>query len=108
MRLIDADALISTIVSVESEIAKKTPYEEHLFSVMAKRQHEIIDIIADAPTIDAVEVVRQATGHWNEDDDGIWCSNCETFLYFDENLKRGEKFFDYCPDCGARMDEHNG
>ena len=58
MRLIDADALMREIVSVESEVAKRTPYEEHLFRVMAERQHEILDTITNAPTIDAVEVVR--------------------------------------------------
>ena len=76
MRLIDADELISTIVSVESEIAKRTPYEEHLFSVMAKRQHEIIDIIADAPTIDAVEVVRcKDCKNWHEWENGAGSCN---------------------------------
>ena len=68
MRLIDADALMREIVSVESEVAKRTPYEEHLFRVMAERQHEILDTITNAPTIDAVEVVRCKDCYYAEDD----------------------------------------
>ena len=52
------------------------------------------------PTIDAVEVVH---GRWIPKEDGFWrkqiliCSNCEA-----RNALNYE--FNYCPNCGAKMD----
>lgn len=37
------DECINTIVGTQSQIALNEPYDEHLFTVMADRQHEIID-----------------------------------------------------------------
>lgn len=36
-------------------------------------------------------------GHWITEDDGFWCSKCHAYANW---LRR-----DYCPDCGAKMDE---
>ena len=55
------------------------------------------DDIADAPTVDAVEVVH---GRWIICSDGYfpYCSECKT------EPKHGE-MTNYCPNCGAKMDE---
>lgn len=39
------DDVINEIVSVKSEVAEKEPYDDHLFTVLAQRQNEIIDLI---------------------------------------------------------------
>ena len=52
MRLIDADALITTIQGTESEIAKNFPYDAELYTRMANRQREIIGIVEQMPTIE--------------------------------------------------------
>ena len=62
MRLIDADALITTVQGTESEVAKNSPYDAEWYTRMADRQREIIGIVErmptiEQPTIDAVEVV---------------------------------------------------
>ena len=67
-----------------------------------------VDDIEDAPTVDAVEVVH---GRWElyGNDDGCgssyFCSSCHGS--FDEDLfyMYGQyRHFNYCPNCGARMD----
>ena len=50
-----------------------------------------------AESVDAVEVVH---AHWN--DDGR-CTNCDWYMPFDCNGNAVES--DYCPVCGAKMDE---
>lgn len=83
MRLIDADELYP----IELDLMLAVPYED----------------IKDAPTIEA-EIVRY--GHWEQIDvqpyfrkhyynSDICCSVCHT---------RGNLKYNYCPNCGARMD----
>lgn len=58
-------------------------------------QRGIIEAIDREPTIDPIK-----HGHWTAEEDSYmswWiCSNCNTH----EMMKS-----DYCPDCGAKMDE---
>lgn len=35
--------------------------------------------------------------------DAMYCSECENEAYWDTDY--GQQLFDYCPNCGARMDE---
>ena len=51
----------------------------------------IKDTIARQPTVDAVK-----HGHWDEEMGGYVCSLCEGFSDYATN---------YCPHCGAKMDE---
>lgn len=39
------DDCINEVVSTISQVVMNEPYEEHLFSVVADRQHEIIDLL---------------------------------------------------------------
>ena len=104
-RLIDANKLITTIQGTTSEVARTAPYDPEWFTRLAQRQFEIIRIIDEAKTVDAVEVVH---GRWEfshtttvEKYEVVKCSNCghEAFaiaIY----VKEGN----YCPNCGAKMD----
>ena len=55
----------------------------------------VIGAIEQAPTIDAVPVRH---GRWNCDMSGAWCSVCGEY-------SEGE--WNYCPNCGAKMDGEN-
>ena len=77
MRLIDADALIELLND------NGVPYNA-----------DVNYFITNAPTIDAVEVVP---GHWIDCDGYRECSKCG-WLHAHNRLN-------YCPICGAKMDE---
>lgn len=64
------------------------------------RQNEIIDYINEQPTADVAPVRH---GRWieNEYDSIFECSECG-YSFENEGYKH---FFNYCPNCGARMDE---
>ena len=70
-----------TIKAIESETYRHD-YLDH-----------VIDIIEYIPSADVAPVRH---GRWEEYGKTWWCSECgfETWLRWD-----------YCPDCGARMDE---
>ena len=56
--------------------------------------------IEEAPTVDA-EPVRH--GHWVDEIGMILCSECgDAWGTEDEEMVRS---FNYCPNCGAKMDE---
>lgn len=85
MRLVDAN-----------KVMKLIPTEEYNARM----------VIANAPTVDA-EPVRH--GHWNEAKDGtLWCSVCISTGPYDEDswgYVINAPHYDYCPNCGAKMDE---
>lgn len=102
MRLIDADDLKdwSEIVPLtEDGGIDINDFEEKLKSM---------------PTVDAVPVRH---GRWIKGSetkmikknrylilaDAMYCSECENEAYWDTDY--GQQLFDYCPNCGARMDE---
>ena len=110
-RLIDANALVETIVNTPSEVAQFHTY--NVLSSLAERQHEILNIIDEQPTVDAVEVVH---GRWIDRYGGKYaipaydCSECKKSapLMHDMdmlgNWKARQFFANYCPNCGAKMD----
>ena len=95
MRLIDADVLIEEALT------------EGAYGYVDAKQ------IADAPTVDAAQVVH---GHWiigvNNDDFDVKCSKCEWTDTFEvagiAAVERIAKAMHYCLNCGAIMDEVNG
>ena len=98
-QLIDANALITTIQGTASEVARTSPYEPEWFTRLAQRQFEILGIIDEAPTVDAVEVVH---GEWVVCGDGEYvpfmCSACgKTTSWYHAQTAN------YCPNCGADM-----
>ena len=104
MRLIDAEALEESIEQIDQyhlarngEMAKGATSENGWY-----KEQDIYNAIEEAPTIEAKPVVH---GRWiSKNPHGYeWifvCSNCD---YID-----GYPFNDrsnYCPNCGAKMDE---
>lgn len=88
MRFIDADELKKSIE--EDEELKSNSLAYLLMNLMTC-------YIDDAPTIDA-EPVRH--GHWVICSDGYYpyCSKCK-------QEPSGKNMTNYCPNCGAKMDE---
>ena len=94
MRLIDADALIQ----------KRNHAKAYATDMYVIGQGYVMD----APTIDAVPVVR---GEWVKSDDykgWLVCSACRD-CYVDNAWVNGKKWR-HCPNCGAKMESevHNG
>ena len=85
MRLIDADALIKTLGIGDMPI--RLTYE-----------------INNAPT---VEVVPVRHAKWTRENNyGTWkCSECGCKVQRANPLKGNIWNYNYCPNCGARMDE---
>ena len=91
-KLVSADALLNQINS---------PYTEYPVIIQIRRA--IREMIEDAPAVDA-EPVRH--GHWKYGEEGTYgkpyghyeCSECGERLAHKEN---------YCPHCGAKMEEHS-
>lgn len=95
MRLIDADALL------ESGISAEYGYNDNGLLLIPMR--DVTNSIRNAPTIDA-EPVRHGRWLYNyyptvwygHGEPPEWvCSECE---------ERAYNTYDYCPNCGAKMD----
>ena len=84
-RLIDKDAL--GIGKANRDVFDVPEYADGWNSAVA--------IIEDAPTVDAVEVVH---GKWHKRGNEKACSVCD-FVYYSNNDE-----WNYCPNCGAKMD----
>lgn len=98
VRLIDADELIQ-VLCVNMDTGKQFYRATHCVDEM--------------PTVDAVPVKH---GRWIKGSetkmikknrylilaDAMYCSECENEAYWDTDY--GQQLFDYCPNCGARMD----
>ena len=93
MWLIDAEAFLKT----EIDRCGSAP----LVGTCTSDNEYLSDRLKKAPTIEAKPVVH---GRWEEasDGDGIVCPFCRTdfctIIYDTEH-------FNYCPNCGAKMDE---
>ena len=85
MRLIDADALKAKLYFGDDCWIKGSLIKEH---------------IDNAPDIDFAPVRH---GHWEDDYSFIKCSSCRTYETKYDHLGNMNEF-DYCPNCGARMD----
>lgn len=58
------------------------------------------DLLADA--LEAEEEQDPKTGHWMKQDLGYKCSNCTLCTN-----EKGRLTYNYCPNCGAKMEETN-
>ena len=86
-RYIDADTLC---VNVKAEC---NPYGKPTISF--DDGCKVLDMIRRTPIADVAPVVH---AHWEDCSNGWMCSNC----YRDRTYET-----DYCPNCGAKMDEVN-
>ena len=93
MRLIDAEAFLKT----EIDRCDSDP----LVGTCTSDNEYLSDRLKKAPTIEAKPVVH---GRWEEasDGDGIVCPFCRTDFC---TIIYDTEYFNYCPNCGAKMDE---
>lgn len=104
---IEREALIERIVNTPSEVANKAfEQKEYSFSLtldrLVDRQHEIIDMIEDAPAADVAPVVHGRWVNHTKIHGFVYCSACRDVYLDAEWLKDGK--WGYCPNCGAKMD----
>ncbi len=93
MRLIDPDKVIAVIEKIISEKSDSELY--------VKVMRCVCNMLDESPVEDAAPVVH---GYWIEDTErhifgrkkNDLCSNCRTYT--------GIVKFNYCPNCGAKMD----
>lgn len=94
MRMIDADRL-------KAEIMGWCVVTDDLFGMGKYYEREIVlQAIEEAPTIDAVPVVR---GEWKTNSnypDKLICSVCG----YKEDMWWADNGTHYCPNCGAKME----
>ena len=89
-RLIDANALLE-------KIQFRLPVDDHISECIDECVKMARQIINDAHTVDAEEVVH---GRWirYEHGSGIFCSHCH------HKRRYRDAHDNYCPNCGAKMD----
>lgn len=91
-RFIDADVFLKSVKQKaypQSGIINESERKISLFGIM--------EILTAMPTEDVVEVVH---GKWVLNDDQVYeCKDCGYVPSFD-----GYTYFNYCPNCGAKMD----
>lgn len=68
MRLIDADALMIQLENRQAVLVKEWGYRDHY----TRGFDEAVDKVGNAPSVDAVEVVR--------------CKDCEHYIKSEENI----------------------
>lgn len=108
MRLVDVEPLFERAVELEAvaleQVRKYEPSEKPIewnrwSGILGERTAFKYDLM-DAPTIDA-EPIRH--GRWELSPfDGYWtCNKCGNKYPYHGNMKN----MNYCPNCGAKMDE---
>lgn len=90
MRPIDGDKLYNDIINNPSRLQDQGVFYQ---AGSVDRRDEILDMIKNAPTIDAEPVVH---AHWHTGMPFPICSNCNTVSACHSP---------YCGGCGAKMDE---
>ena len=97
-RLIDANALLDEVdVSLHNN-----PHTDAMVRATHKHEHNhFMVMIMQAPTVDAVEVVH---GRWEKSEHHgfLCCSECKDVYISDEWQADGK--WNFCPNCGAKMD----
>ena len=103
MRLIDADALFNWCRFKLSDAVKygNKDAEQQGFSYGTLMMYEIAYEIDEAPTIDAVPVVR---GEWEYEHGARCCSKCGENNPYGVDYETN-RFAAYCPNCGAKMED---
>lgn len=90
---------VSTSLLGKAELSKDIEHMVRAFLMTTQ-------MIQDAPAADVVPVVH---GHWIEQEDGnldtyYICSACKEDFYLIAGTPC-ENLYNYCPSCGAKMDE---
>ena len=107
MRLIDADSLKEGI----KELKRSPWYNNDINPSWQQGIKDAVHVVEtlcidEEPTVDAVPVVH---GHWWQDEGAdlneLTCSVCNKTYRMIMDLKANVYPHNYCPNCGARMDE---
>lgn len=102
-RLIYANALVEPLKREYKKVKRafyetsvfQAPNDVALYGALMQELGAVVGMIEDAKTID-VDAVPVRHGHWKHDAEGFsYCSECGNRHVWDYN---------FCPDCGARMD----
>ena len=105
-RLIDADALMRRLRKRREDFASGWRTLDAMPKNAQIQYHENLEcalIVEDIPIVDAVEVVH---GRWLRQDehDPDWWGYTDTHLYCSACLEEANSQYNYCPNCGAKMD----
>lgn len=114
MRLIDASALASILEDWEEKAADGTENDgtdgtTRIIHAVQTTTQEMLDLIAEQTTVDAVPVVHAQWEPHHMVPGFVRCSACRDCITYNE-WPDGSKW-KYCPECGAKMDgkvETNG
>lgn len=106
-RCIDADALEELFREVIGGIAKKPEMNGNL-EHMVRASAMVIEMIQDAPTIEPERPKSKWVDSWRSKMDGTryWYRECDHCGYERKDCDP-EKDSNFCPDCGARMEDNN-
>jgi DNA-directed RNA polymerase subunit RPC12/RpoP len=102
-RLIDANVLLVTLSKKAFEPIYQHNGEDYFVGVA-----DACGMVTETPTVDAVEVVH---GEWDTIEDdytgmiALQCSECSQEYWFEDEPPL--KIYNYCPNCGAKMDGDN-
>ena len=100
---IERKAIINKIVNTPT-VPSRQCYEGNFVYAdgVSGRQNEIINYINEQPTADVVPVRH---GVWASEETAVTCTACGRSYDTDFEIKRNViRDFDYCPNCGAKMD----
>ena len=75
----------------------------NFISGMITRQYEIVDIINNQPTVEAVPVVQGEFKLAFSEEENVWeCSNCGKHWLLNDGTPFDNEM-NFCPNCGADM-----
>ena len=95
MNYISREAVLKALRARGRELLKLgTSFESNIASVTAL---ECVNIVKDAPAVDAAPVVH---GRWMHHAGYAMCSACGDECWADSVVT-----YNYCPNCGAKMDK---
>ena len=97
-RLIDANALLDAVDASLHD----NPHTDGLVRATHKHEHNhFMVMIMQAPTVDAVEVVHGKMRHvfFSYQNNHYECTCCNATF-----LTNSAPYWNYCPNCGAKMD----
>jgi hypothetical protein len=103
-RLIDANETERVMSLRYKELAEEYGHYDHYTTGYS----DALCVVEDAPTVDAVEVVRGRWEEYSRMPGYLQCSKCHDAHIWFAWLKDGK--WNYCPNCGAKMDggQENG
>ena len=100
-RLIDANTLLEKISSLTLTVTGLRAGKGVLLELLNKYRNGILQLVNEQPTVDAVEVVHGKMRHvfFSYQNNHYECTCCNATF-----LTNSAPYWNYCPNCGAKMD----